>query len=254
MKIPTLLTITATFLSLHSLHASDLPIPNFSFESQSGVGQPFGVNVFIDSWQKNPKPAYFDESSGFYWMQTAGVFLNPPTNYQNALGAQAAYLLPFPGNGLFQDFTSQDWNDSTPTNDFNATFQTGKSYQFTLGVFGKNLSEGDTLQLSLYYRDSGNNPVTVGSPNQIVYHLANFPTANPFNLIDFSVMIPEVQATDPFAGQTIGISISSPVGSGSGNWDFDNARLTATPEPTSLLLLSFGVVSLALRRHRSFTP
>ena len=42
-----------------ALHAGPIPVPHGSFESQSGVGQPFGVNINIDSWQKPDRPAYF---------------------------------------------------------------------------------------------------------------------------------------------------------------------------------------------------
>jgi len=47
--------------------------PNNSFESPSTL--PVGVSTSIDSWQKIPKPAYFDEAAfGFQWIQTAGIF------------------------------------------------------------------------------------------------------------------------------------------------------------------------------------
>ena len=212
------------------LHAETILVPNGSFESQSGVGQPFGVNIFVDSWQKAPKPAYFDyieANYGIYWIQTAGVFVD--TNpYGNHTGTQAGYILPFPQVALFQDYNTMDWADPEPTHDFDATFDIGKSYQLTVGLFAKNMTEGSSLKLSLYYRDSLGNPVTVGSTT-ITYHAADFPLTAPLNLIDYEVNVPRVRAHDAWAGEHIGIKLEALNGDGSGNWDFDNVRLTAVP-------------------------
>ena len=212
------------------LHTQTINVPNGSFESQSGVGYPFGVNIFIDSWQKAPKPAYFDfieANYGIYWIQTAGVFVD--TNpYANRTGTQAGYILPFPQVALFQDYNTMDWNDPAPTHDFNATFNVGRSYKLTVGLFAKNMTEGSTLKLSLYYRDLLDNQVTVASTT-ITYHAADFPLTTPLNLIDYEVMVPTVSAHDDWAGENIGIKIESISGDGSGNWDFDNVRLTSVP-------------------------
>jgi hypothetical protein len=211
-------------------HAQTINVPNGSFESQSGVGYPFGVNIFIDSWQKAPKPAYFDyieANYGFYWIQTAGAFVD--TNpYGNHAGSQVGYILPYPQVALFQDYNTVDWNDASPTHDFNATFNVGRSYKLTIGVFAKNMTEGSSLQLSLYYRDSLDNPVTVAS-TIISYSAANFPVTTPLNLIDYEVIVPTVSAHDDWAGQNIGIKIEAINGDGNGNWDFDNVRLTSVP-------------------------
>ena len=149
-----------------ALHADLIPVPNGSFESQSGVGQPFGVNINIDSWQKPDRPAYFPAGgyNGFFWVQTSGNFLNPaspPGIVLNATGAQAAYILSFPGAGMFQDYDSVDWNNNTHS--LNAAYQVGKSYDLKVGVFGESVNDGALLQLSLYYRDGAGNKVTVGA-------------------------------------------------------------------------------------------
>lgn len=233
------------------LQAQSINVPNGSFEAQSGVGQPYGVNIFVDSWQKATKPAYFDiieANYGFYWVQTAGVFLD--TNpYGNRTGTQAGYILPYSQVALFQDYTTTDWNDAAPTHDFNAQFTVGKGYQLTVGLFAKNMTAGSSLQLSLYYRDSLNNPVTVGSTT-ITYSAASFPLNSSLNLIDYEVNVPCVQAGDAWAGQNIGIKLESLNGDGTGNWDFDNVRLTAVPEPASLGLLGFGLGGMLLVRGR----
>jgi len=222
-----------------TLSAQPISVPNGSFESQSGVGQPFGVNINIDSWQKADRPAYFPESGfkGFFWVQTVGAFVD--TNpYENRLGAQAGYLLPFPGAGISQDLTSPD-----------ATFEVGMSYEFTLGLFAKGATNA-ILELGFYYRDGANNVVPVGTPTTVFYSEAAFPITPSLNFIDHFVSTPTVQAGDAWAGKNIGLQINSIFGEGAGNWDYDNARLSAVPEPGSLALMVAGAGGLLAARFR----
>ena len=232
------------------LLSQSIAVPNGSFESQSGVGQPFGVNVLVDSWQKPAKPAYFDaieQGFGIFWVQTAGVFVD--TNpYGNRDGTQAGYILPFPQAGLFQDYDTVDFDDPSPTHAFNALYQVGLAYELTLGVFGKGMAEGDSLQLSLYYRDASSNMVTVASA-PVLFSTNAFVNVPPLNLIDYTVSVPTVQAGDAWAGRNIGIKIEAIQGTGTGNWDFDNVRLTAVPEPGTLSLLALGIGTLLLGRR-----
>lgn len=225
-----------------SLHGAAITVPNGSFESPSAAGQVPPVNIFIGSWQKAPKPAYFDEAAyGFLWIQTAGVFVD--TNpYANHDGTQAAYLLPFPQVALFQELTTPD-----------AIYAVGSTYSFTLGVFGKGITDGSTLQLSFYYRDALDTMVTVGTPTTVTYTAAGFPVTSPLNLFDFSASLPEVQSSDAWAGKNIGLKIESTFGTGAGNWDIDNARLIATPvsEPAVLTLMAAGLGGWVLVRARS---
>ncbi len=224
-----------------SLPGQVLNVPNASFESQSGLGQPFGVSINIDSWQKADRPAYFPAAgfNGFFWVQTAGMFHVPA--YGNQLGNQASYLLSFPQAGIFQDYNTLDWNDAAPTQDFNSIFEAGKSYKLTLGLYGKSMIENfSSLELSLYYRDGGNALTTVGSTT-VTFSSTLFATSGPFSLIDYEVNVPTVLATDAWAGQNIGIRIASIQGDGNGYWDFDNLRLEAIPEPSSVTLLGLGL-------------
>ena len=212
------------------LQAQLIPVPNASFESPSAVGQPFGVNVLIDSWQKAAKPDYFDAietNFGIFWAQTAGAFVetNP---YLNRDGTQAAYLLSFPQVALFQDYNTRDWNDVAPTHDFDAIYEPGRSYKLTVGLFGKNMTDGSQLTLSLYYRDNLDNLVPVAATT-ITYAAADFPTTPPLNLRDYEVNVPKVHGGDAWARAHIGIKIESTFGLGDGYWDIDNIRLEANP-------------------------
>src|SRR5260370_14986576 len=138
-------------------------------------------------------------------------------------------MLSFPQVTLFQ----------ASTYGFNAAYAVGQSYTLTLGVFGKSLNPNNSLQLSLYYRDAGNNIVTVGSPTTITYNPATFPLTAPLNLVDYSVTISAVQAGDAWAGKNIGIMIQVTASDFTGGyWDMDNIRLTSSvPEPGVASLL-----------------
>lgn len=243
-----LLLLVAGFSPLHA--QTTIPVPNFSFESQTAPNSPPYVNTFVDSWEKAPEPAYYDAAIGtpfgIPWEGTAGVFLdiNP---YGNRDGSQAGYILGFPEVTLFQDY------DSSPTHDFDATFEVGQSYNLTVGLFGKSsLAPGSTLELSLYYRDQSDAMVVVGATT-VTYSLASFPDTPPLNLVDHQVNIPSVQAGDAWAGEKIGIQLksTSPIELATGgNWDFDNVRLTAVPEPAAVGFIALGLGGLLVWRRR----
>ncbi len=102
------------------------------------------------------------------------------------------------------------------------------AYTLTVGLTGSTdepLTPGTTLQLSLYYRDSASNIVTVTQTN-VIFDTNVF--ANPTELVDFQVQVPGVKASDPWAGQNIGIEILSTTSltNDGGYWDVDNVRLT----------------------------
>jgi hypothetical protein len=234
--------------------AQPISVPNGSFESQSGVGQPFGVNVFMDSWQKPPNPGYPEGgANNFYWIQSAGGFIGTAPNsanpYSNLLGTQAAYMMSLPGAGIFQDNQSTDWSGAV--NGLNTIYQVGQAYQLTVGLFGKGMVDNfSTLELSLYYRDNSNARVNVGSTT-VTFNTTAFNPAGPFSFADYSVSLPTVQAGDAWAGRNIGISIASVQGTGDGYWDMDNVRLTAVPEPGVLALGVLGLGGWLLLRRRA---
>jgi hypothetical protein len=213
------------------LQAGTIYLPNASFESPvTDYAWPQ-----IDSWQQTP--SWTNEESG--------VFLNQPgTSFiDNCDGSQAAFLFADPQAALFQDYDSIDWSNSAPTHAFNATYDVGKSYTLTVAVLGGTnveipMPEGTTLELALYYRDSASNMVTVAATT-ITNNWALF--SNPSNaplFIDFQVRLPAVKASDPWAGQHIGVQLLSTVSpefeGAEGYWDLDNVRLVSSV-PTALL-------------------
>jgi hypothetical protein len=152
-------------------------------------------------------------------------------------------MLSFPQVSLFQDYSVSPG--------LNATYNVGQSYTLTLGVFGKSLDANNSLQLSLYYRDTGNNIVPIGTPTTITYNAATFPTTAPLNLVDYSVTIPAVQSGDAWAGKNIGVMIQvSASDFNGGYWDMDNVRLTTVPEPGVASLLALGACGFMARRTR----
>jgi hypothetical protein len=241
--------VLAFAVCANTLQAQPISVPNFSFELQSAVGFPQGANPDVASWQKIAEPVFYQPAFGSFgipWIGTAGVFVdsNP---YGNVVGTQAGYILAVPDVTLFQDY------DSSPTHEFDGTFEVGKAYNLTIGVFGKpSIAPGSTLELSLYYRDNLDARVPVAS-TVITYSSTEFPITPQLNLIDYQVNVPFVQASDPWAGQKIGIQLESTVDiaqTSFGNWDFDNVRLTAVPEPAAMALLGLGLGGLLVARVR----
>jgi len=248
-----MLGLCGALLTTIAGQAASIPVPNYSFESQVATPQGGYADIRIDSWQKAPQPAYYDPNlfGGYTWAQTAGVFLDNfvgnPAPLANRDGNQGAYLFALPGDGLFQDFNTTDWSHSSPTHAFDATFQVGQSYQLELGVLGKGgMPDGTTLMIGLYYGDSSN-PQTVAS-TLAVYSAATFPGIT--SLVDFTVNVPTVQASDAWAGQHMGIEIVSISPPSAGYWDMDNVRLTAVPEPGAAGLAFAALGSLWFARNK----
>jgi hypothetical protein len=223
------------------LQAGTIYIPNASFESP--VVPPVSPYAIpdMDYWEKSPQPYWYDPAQNYDtpWEDLMGTFYNTPnipsTFIDNCDGVQAAFLFAVPDAAIFQDYDSIYGTNTTSSYAFNATFNTNSAYILTVGVIGSvygypPLYAGATLQLSLYYRDASSNMVTVAAAT-VTNTAQSFPTNTHF--VDFSVYLPGVQATDPWAGQNIGIQIASTVGFdlAGGYWDVDNVRLTETALP-----------------------
>jgi len=92
------------------------------------------------------------------------------------------------------------------------------------------MSNGTTLQISMYYRDLMSNMVTVAATT-VTNTPETFP--NHTHLVDFEAQLPVVRTNDPWAGQHIGVQIISTVSSNmqGGYWDVDNVRLLSVSAP-----------------------
>ena len=214
-----------------------IDVPNFSFESPDiGTNSPYAAPVF-DSWEESPQPIWYNpaEFGGSPWADLFGTFYNLPnftnstgtnnTYIDNCDGVQAAFLFALPQVAIFQDL--------------DATFSVGKTYTLTVGLIGGGggMTNGSTFQLGLYYLDASSN-MDIVAATTVTNTIANFPTETHF--VDFQVQVPGVRATDPWAGQNIGIQLlatpdfDNPASWG-GFWDLDNVRLSET---TALNLVS----------------
>src|ERR1035438_10200694 len=195
------------------LQAGTIGIPNGSFESPATTF----ATPLVDSWQQIPPPDFVNQ------IFLSGVFTNASPAIDNCDGNQAAFLFANPQAALFQDYDSTDYTGSVPTHAFNARYDVGKAYTLTVAVLGGTnvaipMPEGTTLELSLYYRDSASNMVTVAATS-ITNIYALFSNATP-HFIDFQVQAPTVKTSDPWAGQHIGVQLLSTVTAAvSGYWD-----------------------------------
>jgi hypothetical protein len=228
---PAIVAVCALLTATVTTSRASIIVPNASFEGPVALFPTPSIN----SWQKTPKPAWYDESGGFLWSQLTGTFKNPPAtstnnHIDNCDGLQAIWLFAVPEVCLFQDYDSMDWNDPAPTHDFDVTYEPGKSYHLTVGVIGTGggMSPEATLELSLYYRDASSNRVPVA-----ITSLTNTPAvfSNNTHFVDCHVNVPTVQPGDVWAGKKIGIQFLSTVTpeSQGGYWDLDNVRLVAGP-------------------------
>lgn len=238
-RVPILTVVTAGLLSLAgSVQAQSINVPNWSFESPQ-VPAGFPAVTTIDSWEKAPVPPGFPPED---WNNLAGIFPNPapgePRHITNADGNQVAFLFVVQGVSISQDLA--------------ATFDAGFSYTLSLGLRGGGaLTPGATFGVSLYYQDSGS-PVTVAATEIVA--TADYSTTS--ELFDIQLTLPSVQATDPWAGQNIGIQLAATSNNGAPGiayWEADRVSLVAVPEPNRYaLLVASGFLGGVLwwRRHR----
>ena len=146
------------------------------------------------------------------------------------MGSQAAYILNYQGNGLFQQLS--------------ATYTAGTPYTMQVGLIGGTGTQSDdSMDVILYYQNGGNmiaQETTTVTPSQ---------SSDLTNIEYFAVSIPAVPAGAPEVGQPIGVEVVVSGGNEGGFWDVDN--VTLVPEPTTIGLLAFGLGALGLRRRRA---
>ncbi len=219
------------YWDLDNVRLTESLVPNNSFESP----QTLLATPSIDEWQKVPEPVWYNGGGGFPWEQTMGLFLNTTNgsadHIDNMDGEQGAYLFALPDLSIFQDDNTFTGTNA-PNHNFQARFETGKSYALTVGLLGGGggMTNGATFEISFYYRDVSSNAITVAATS-ITNSSDLFPTNT--HLTDFQVILPTVKASDAWAGKNIGIRLASTVGFDlqGGYWDLDNVRLTVVADP-----------------------
>lgn len=205
------IVLAGLFLCAVAAQADPIPIENHSFE------------IPVIDPNENPLMAV---PVAPYWIEldldpeysaNTGTFLNPPPespagdHIVNADGRQLAFLGSQEGNGFLQTLS--------------ATYQAGKWYRLSVDICPsmryppKTTEPIDTLTLGFYAGTDPNDIVTAVVP-------ATELTMNV--LKTFQVELPPVQADDPWAGKSIGISIRA-MGTPGAYWDLDNVCLTEFP-------------------------
>lgn len=194
------------------------------------------------------------------WVTTGGIntgiFPNLPQDMDfggvvakritNADGNQLAFI-----SALF-DPTGITDNGTPIKNEFYqqlaATYQPGQSYTLSVGVTTSSVqppAPGTKLRLELYYPSNG-------QLQPVAFTLVDAADANQQNqlLKFYTVQTPVIDPGAAYAGQPIGVLLSTTDNgpSSGGTFDMDNVIVTATPEPAALGTLALG--GLLLRRRR----
>lgn len=209
-----------------SAEAAALPVANSSFElpvTGSVVPQ-------IDLWSRPPGQ---DQLSGVF----ANTAIGAPNHIDNLDGNQAAFLLAVPTAGISQILDSQ--------------FEAGLQYTMTVGMLaGGNITEANSLSLQLFYLDDAGQSKVLASFT-VDYSPAEFPTVT--HLVDQHVASGVLQAGEAPVGKNIGLQIVANSGDGTGYWDLDNVRVTASavPEPGTWALLALGLGGLIAAGRRN---
>jgi hypothetical protein len=209
-----------------------ISVPNGSFESPAVVF----ADPRMDEWQKAAEPAWYMGGGGFPWEQVVGQFQNTTNgavdHIDNMDGNQGSYFFALPDLAIFQSYNTIGGTNVAATHNFDVQFEAGKAYALTVGVIGGGggMSNGVTMEISLYYEDAATNRVVIAATT-----VTNSPATFPVNthFVDFEVDVPTVKVSDAWAGRKLGIRVASTVGFGlmGGYWDLDNVRLQRVTSP-----------------------
>lgn len=248
-----------------SVLAADIPVPNGSFEDVNtlpvgGVWPEADVDPLNADFWLEPGPVSDDLNAfppalippGFAPPNGAtldtGVFFNSPMSpdsfLTNADGNQLAYLFAKddlqPPIGFIQHLTEV----YELSFEYTLTVAAGKS--FFLPPIGGDVGD-PTMALRLLYEDDLQQA-------HIVAQVEVAASAVQSTLLtDFSAMTSLIDLTDPWQARPIIIEIAPADGS-SGSWVFDNVRLSAVPEPATIVPIGLIVLLQWRRRNRRSAP
>ena len=226
-------------------NAESLTILNHSFENPATAFADYNIDDWQTSGPTNSVPNPFG-GPNIVGQTDTGVFLNVPFTDPNDEN-NTVTIADMDGNqgGFIFDLL----NANEPI----AIFQTlgdaytiGQQYSLTVGLaksvseFAPPMPEAASLRVSLYYLDGGGR-VEIAGLTVTGGQLSGL------EMRDFSFTTDSVQLDHAWAGQPIGIAFDPLTGTG-GTFDIDNVRLTAVPEPASILLLS-GLTVMLMRRR-----
>jgi hypothetical protein len=217
-----------------SARAASVTVPNASFESPvttnftqlpedsgaTGEWERYGFGAVILSTGPNP---YNYAPAGLHGLQ-----------YGNGSASQFT--------GIFQDIAAYDGSGSP-----DQYWQAGYVYTLSIGVFARQdslPSATSSLNLNFYSRQ-----FRAGAPTRLATAVVVPADLSSSEIRDFEVSY-TVLPGDPAVGKPIGIWMETTAGT-SGDWGYDNVRVTYVliPEPSALLLASVGLLGL-LRRRR----
>lgn len=222
--------VVVLLASCGSAKADLLAVTNPSFESP---------DVSSDPWISNSVEGWTVGYSG-------GVIYN---------GVYGAEITNAHGNqfGWIRSDAAWSTNYGSLHQNLAATYTPGKSYTLTVGVAYEGNQYAPAPEDQMRIQLTWNN----GSGDQVIqYQAIVLGDLSCTSLTDYSVTVPTVQASDPFAGQQIGISLAASyqvAGSYNLSWNVDNVRLTAVPEPSTVVLLYSaltGLLAYAWRKRR----
>jgi len=231
------------FFGLSASRAANVTVPNSSFESPAGPF-PLQVSLTIDNWTTNgPPDELVNVGAG---PQNSGIGLFQNTNpglsgfATNADGSNLVYM--------FSGYTGSDTNKlHTLSQVLSTTYAGNTAYTLTVGVSdaGSPPPTGDKLSLQLFYTAASDptTPVILGTRNVVQGTDSLSATA----LTDYSVTVSGLDV--PVLGRGIGILFTT-TGAGGGEFNLDNVRLTAVPEPGTLALIGLGAAAVLVRRRR----
>lgn len=225
----------AMIVGTAAARAASVSVPNSSFES------PVTTNF-------TQMPV--DSGSTGEWLRYGGfaavILSSGPNAYNYAPagldGLQYGNGSASANTGVFQDIAAYDGSGSP-----DQYWQAGYVYTMTIGVFARidsQPSATSSLNLNLFSRES-----RPGAPSRLATTVVVPGELSPNEIRDFHVSH-TVLAGDPSVGKPIGIWMETTAGT-SGDWGYENVRISYTliPEPSVLLLGSIGLLGL-LRRRR----